>query len=155
MYATAHHILRDTARAEDAAQQAMIDIWRHLPELKDPDRFQVWAYRIVVRAAYAEVRHRRLWTLRGVTASPETTFVADHAGAVADRDQLARGFERLPIDHRAVVVMKHYVGLSNEEIAEALEIPEGTVRSRLHYSIRTLRAALEADARTPKGAGGQ
>ena len=65
MYATAHHIIRDTGRAEDAAQQALIDIWRHLPELKDPDRFQACAYRIVVRAAYAEARHRRLWNLRG------------------------------------------------------------------------------------------
>jgi RNA polymerase sigma-70 factor, ECF subfamily len=51
------------------------------------------------------------------------------------------------VDHRAVVVLKHYAGLSNPEIAEALDIPEGTVRSRLHYSLKTLRAALEADAR--------
>jgi len=54
----------------------------------------------------------------------------------------------LPIDHRAVVVLKHYAGLSNAEIAEALDIPEGTVRSRLHYSLKILRAALEADARS-------
>jgi RNA polymerase sigma-70 factor (ECF subfamily) len=52
------------------------------------------------------------------------------------------------VDHRAVVVLKHYAGLSNPEIAEALDIPEGTVRSRLHYSLKTLRAALEADARS-------
>lgn len=148
MYATAHHILRDTGRAEDAAQQAMIDIWRHLPELKDPDRFQGWAYRIVVRAAYAEARRRRLWNLWGATVPADRTYAADHAGNVADRDQLDRGFQRLPPDHRAVVVLKHYVGLSNEEIAEALEIPEGTVRSRLHHSMRALRAALDADART-------
>jgi len=148
MHATAHHILRDTGRAEDAAQQALIDIWRHLPELKDPDRFQAWAYRIVVRAAYAEARHRRLWNLRGAIVPQERSFVSDHAGSVADRDQLDRGFQRLPIDHRAVVVLKHYVGLTNEEIAEALEIPEGTVRSRLHHSIRAMRAALDADART-------
>lgn len=146
MYAAAHHILRDTGRAEDAAQQAMIDIWRMLPQLKDPDRFQAWAYRIVVRAAYAEARSQRLWGLRAAVM-PEKTFSPDHAEHVADRDQLERGFERLPLDHRAVVVLKHYAGLSNAEIAEALDIPEGTVRSRLHYSIKTLRAALEADAR--------
>lgn len=147
MYAVAHHILRDTGRAEDAAQQAIIDIWRHLPELQDLDRFQAWAYRIVVRAAYAEAKHQRLWTLKAMTTPVDRTTSPDHAGGVADRDQLERGFGRLPLDHRAVIVLKHYAGLSNEEIAEALNIPEGTVRSRLHYSIRTLRAALEADAR--------
>lgn len=146
MFAAAHHILRDTGRAEDATQQAMIDIWRLLPQLKDPDRFQAWAYRIVVRAAYAEAGRQRLWDLRA-TAKPERTSAPDHAGRVADRDQLERGFERLPMDHRAVVVLKHYAGLSNDEIAEALDIPEGTVRSRLHYALKTLRAALEADAR--------
>lgn len=147
LYAAAHHILRDTGRAEDAAQQAMIDIWRMLPQLKNPDRFQAWAYRIVVRAAYAEAGRQRLWGLRASTVRPERTVAPDHASRVADRDQLERGFQRLPLDHRAVVVLKHYAGLSNPEIAEALDIPEGTVRSRLHYSIRTLRAALEADAR--------
>jgi RNA polymerase sigma-70 factor (ECF subfamily) len=148
MYAAAHHILRDTARAEDATQQAMIDIWRMLPQLKDPDRFQAWAYRIVVRAAYAEAGRQRLWGLRASGTEAERTFAPDHAPRVADRDQLQRGFQRLPVDHRAVVVLKHYAGLSNPEIAEALDIPEGTVRSRLHYSLKTLRAALEADARS-------
>ena len=147
MYAAAHHILRDTGRAEDAAQQAMIDIWRMLPQLKDPDRFQAWAYRIVVRAAYAEARSQRLWGLRSAAVPPDRPFTPDHATRVADHDQLERGFRRLPLEHRAVVVLKHFAGLSNEEIAEALDIPEGTVRSRLYYSLKTLRAALEADAR--------
>ena len=152
MYAAAHHILQDTGRAEDAAQQAMIDIWRKLPQLSDPDRFQAWAYRIVVRAAYAEAGRQRLWRLPAATA-PESTFAPDHAPGVADRDQIERGFQRLPVDHRAVVVLKYFAGLPNDEIAEALDIPEGTVRSRLHYSLKTLRAALEADARTTGEAG--
>jgi RNA polymerase sigma-70 factor (ECF subfamily) len=147
MYAAAHHILRDTGRAEDAAQQAMIDIWRMLPQLKDPDRFQPWAYRIVVRAAYAEARRQRHWGLRSAAVPMDRSFAPDHTAGVADRDQLERGFRRLPLEHRVVVVLKHFAGLSNEEIAEALDIPEGTVRSRLHYSLKTLRAALEADAR--------
>lgn len=149
MYAAAQHILHDTGRAEDAVQQALISIWRQLPRLSDPDHFQAWAYRIVVRAAYAEARHRRLWILRSAATPVERTFARDHAFAVADRDQLRRGFGRLPIDHRAVLVLKHFAGLSNAEIAEALGIPEGTVRSRLHHGIRSLRAALEADAREP------
>jgi RNA polymerase sigma-70 factor (ECF subfamily) len=148
MYAIAHHILGDADRADDAAQQAMIDIWRHLPALKDPDRFQVWAHRVVVRAAYAEARRLRTWTLKVKSVTLDSRSSPDVAAGVADRDQLERGFVRLPIDHRAVVVLKHFAGLSDEEIAEALDIPVGTVRSRLHYSIRSLRAALEADARS-------
>lgn len=147
MYATAQHILHDTGRAEDAAQQAMIDIWRYLPRLADPDHFRAWAYRIVMRAAYAEARHRTGWILKSSPLASERRFAPDHASGVADRDQLERGFRRLSIDHRAVLVLKHFAGLSNAEIAEALEIREGTVRSRLHHAIQGLRAALDADAR--------
>lgn len=149
MYATAQHILHDTGRAEDAVQQAMISIWRQLPRLADPDRFQAWAYRIVIRAAYAEAHQRKVWILKSAWTPAERTFAPDHASGVADREQLERGFRSLPIDHRAVLVLKHYAGLSNSEIAEALDIPEGTVRSRLHHGIQSLRAQLEADARAP------
>lgn len=66
---------------------------------------------------------------------------------IIDRDQLDRGFRRLSIDHRAVVVLHHYLGLSLPEVADALGVAEGTVRSRHHYAMRGLRAALDADAR--------
>ena len=72
---------------------------------------------------------------------------ADNLGSVADRDQLERGFRRLSVDHRAVVVLHHYLDLPLDEIAEMLGVPAGTVRSRLHHAMRGLRAALEADAR--------
>lgn len=147
LYAVAHHILRDSGRADDAVQQAMIDIWRKLPTLRDPDRFAAWAYRIVARATYAEAAARKRWSLRPVLVALAPAVTVDHASSVVDRDELDRALGRLPIDHRSVVVLKHYAGLSNLEIAEALSIPEGTVRSRLHYSIRSLRASLEADGR--------
>lgn len=147
LYAVAHHILRDTERADDAAQQAMVDIWRHLPGLKDPDRFAAWSYRIVVHAAYAEAKTYRVWSLSSTVAPLRSAITPDHAPRVADREQLDRGLSQLPIDLRAVVVLKHFAALSNAEIAEALEIPEGTVRSRLFHAIRLLRAELDADAR--------
>jgi len=67
--------------------------------------------------------------------------------SVVDRDQLERGFRRLSIDHRAVVVLHHYLDLPLDEVADVLGVPAGTVRSRLHHAMRGLRAALEADAR--------
>jgi RNA polymerase sigma-70 factor (ECF subfamily) len=147
LFGLAQHILRDHDRAEDAAQQALVDIWRNLPRLGDPDRFGAWSYRIVVRAAYAEASRRRRWVVMPVLLASPQTAERDHAGAVADRDQLARGFQRLSLDHRAVVALKYFADRTDEQIAEILEIPTGTVRSRLHHSLRRLRAELEADAR--------
>src|SRR5512141_1773597 len=61
LHAVAHRILRDTDLAEDATQQALLAIWRDLPQLRDPARFDAWSYRLLVRACYAEAsRTRRL-----------------------------------------------------------------------------------------------
>ena len=67
--------------------------------------------------------------------------------SVAQRDQLERGFRRLPPEQRAVFVFRHYLGLTEPEIASQLELPLGTVKSRLHYARISMRAALEADLR--------
>jgi RNA polymerase sigma-70 factor (ECF subfamily) len=147
LHAVAHRILRDMDLAEDATQQALLAIWRDLPQLRDPARFDAWSYRLLVRACYAEGRRTRRWTphLRLLTADePQTT---DATTTVHDRDQLDRGFRRLSIDHRAVVVLHHYLDLSIDEVADALGVPAGTVRSRLHHAMRGLRAALDADLR--------
>ncbi len=147
LHAVAFRILRDTELAEDATQQALLSIWRDLPQLRDPAQFDAWSYRLLVRACYAEARRTRVW-------SPNLRLLpADHPAAgeglssVVDRDQLERGFRRLSIDHRAVVVLHHYLDLPLDRVAEALGIPVGTARSRLHHAMRGLRAALDADAR--------
>jgi RNA polymerase sigma-70 factor (ECF subfamily) len=147
LHAVAHRILRDTDLAEDATQQALLSIWRDLPQLRDPARFDAWSYRLLVRACYAEGRRTRQWSpnLRLLPADEPST--GEGLGPVVDRDQLERGFRRLSIDHRAVVVLHHYLDLPLEAVAEALGVPVGTVRSRLHHAMRALRAALEADAR--------
>ena len=147
LHAVAHRILRDTDLAEDATQQALLAIWRDLPSLRDPARFDAWSYRLLVRACHAEARRTRHWApnLRLLTdAEPGQT---DASASLADRDQLERGFRRLSVDHRAVVVQHHYLDMPLERVAEVLSIPVGTARSRLHYAIRALRAALDADAR--------
>jgi RNA polymerase sigma-70 factor, ECF subfamily len=146
-YAVAYRILRDMHLAQDATQQALLGAWRDLPTLRDPDRFEAWLYRLVVRACYAEASHNRQLG-SGVRLIPsDRSAVPDAAGSLADRDELDRGFRRLSPEQRAVVVLHHYLGYPLTEIAETLGIPVGTARSRLHYAIRQLRAAIEADAR--------
>jgi RNA polymerase sigma-70 factor (ECF subfamily) len=147
LFAIAQRILRDVDRTEDAVQEALVIAWRDLPGLRDPDRFDAWLRRLLVRSCIAEAtRQRRLGAnLRVLPVDvPETT---DAFLTVADRDQLDRGFRRLPADQRAILVLRHYAGYEPAEIAETLGIPAGTVRSRLHHAHRAMRAALEADAR--------
>lgn len=147
LHAVAQRILRDPDLAEDATQQALLSIWRDLPQLRDPSRFDAWSYRLLVRACYAEGKRSRRW-LPGMRLMPADEPVQpDAVSRVVDRDQLERGFRRLSIDHRAVVVLHHYLDLPLDQIASSLGIPVGTARSRLHYAMRALRAALDADAR--------
>lgn len=147
LHAVAHRILRDIDLAEDATQQALLSIWRDLPQLRDPARFDAWSYRLLVRACYVQGRRTRQWSpnLRLLPADESTK--TDGLSAVVDRDQLERGFRRLSIDHRTVVVLHHYLDLPLESVAETLGVPLGTVRSRLLHAMRGLRAALDADAR--------
>jgi RNA polymerase sigma factor (sigma-70 family) len=131
--------------AEDAAQQAALDMWRDLPRLRDASRFEAWSYRILVRACYAEARRSRRWRI-GVLSTREP-LARDEYRPVVDRDELEHAFSRLSDEQRAVVVLRHYIGMPLDAIAEALGIPEGTVSSRLHRAMESLRAAIEADSR--------
>jgi RNA polymerase sigma-70 factor (ECF subfamily) len=147
LHAVAHRILRDLDLAEDATQQALLAIWRDLPQLRDPARFEAWSYRLLVRACYAEGRRTRRWAPNLHLLPADEPQAPEGLSSVHDRDQLERGFRHLSIDHRAVVVLHHYLDLSIDEVAEALGVPAGTVRSRLHHAMRGLRAALDADLR--------
>ena len=149
LYAVAYRILRDPYLAEDALQQTLITIWNELPRLRDPDRFEAWSYRVIVRASTAEAKRgkRATTSLRLLPDDADEAPGPDAIGAVAERDRLDRGFKRLTADQRAVLVMHHYLGLTPVDMAEVLGIPVGTVGSRLHYATRALRAAIEADER--------
>ena len=145
--AISRRILRDLDLAEDATQQALVAIWRDLPQLRDPARFDAWSYRLLVRACYAEGRAVRHWS-PNLRVLPEDAPSASNAlDAVVDRDQLETAIRRLSVDHRAVLVLHHYADLPPDRVAQILEIPVGTVYSRLHYAMRAMRASLEADAR--------
>ena len=148
LYAVARLILRSTDLAEDAVQEALVRAWKSLPSLRDPDRFDAWLYRLLVNACTEQGRQLRRWQNQ-VRPLPVEPSIADDTGAVADRDQLDRGFDRLKPEQRAVVVLHYYSGFSAAEIAPMLGVPAGTVRSRLHYATQAMRAALQADAREP------
>jgi len=145
----AYRILRDVDRAEDAVQQTIVTAWRELPTLRDPDRFAGWLYRMLVHACYAEARRARRLTVAVHSLSIGVQHGRDDILSVDDRDQLERAFRRVPPEQRAIFVFHHHLGMRLSEIAETLDIPLGTVKSRLHYATATLRAAIEADARTP------
>ena len=146
LHGVAYRILRDGDRADDATQGALIAAWDNLRELRDPGRFEAWTYRLVVHAAYREARkersqHASVRFIRIGDAADD-----DQARAVADHDELERGFRRLSADQRAVLVLHYYADLPLADIADILGIPVGTVGSRLHHATRRLRAALAGDA---------
>jgi RNA polymerase sigma factor (sigma-70 family) len=155
LFGIARRILRDISLAEDAVQQALVIAWRELPRLRDPDRFDVWLQRTLVHACYSEARRKRAW-ITSVRELPVDGPVApDDFASMIDRDEVERGFRRLPPDQRAILVLHHYLGLDSGQIGEVLDIPAGTARSRLHYAHRAMRALLEADARPTAAAGGR
>jgi RNA polymerase sigma-70 factor (ECF subfamily) len=152
LFAVAHRILRDFDSAGDALQVTLLRIWRDLPTLRDPALIEAWAYRVLVRVCHDELRKLR-------RQAPALHLLAadgaeeDPAISIADREQLDRAFRTLTVEQRAAIVLQYYRDLTLPEIAEVLQVPIGTVRSRLHYARRALRAAIEADARptTRKG----
>jgi RNA polymerase sigma-70 factor (ECF subfamily) len=154
IYALAQRILRDVDLADDAVQECLVSAWRQLPRLHDPDRFDAWLRRLLVNACYDESRRTRRRSAAIRMLPVDHLGGRDMSADVADRDELDRGFRRLSMEHRVVLVMTHYLGMRAAEIADTLGIPLATVQSRLHYGMQALRAVLEADARPPRVAAG-
>src|ERR687897_1095836 len=101
LHSVARRILRDTTLAQDATQQALLDAWRNLPRLRDPDRFEAWTYRLLVNACHAEARRegRQRGNLRLLPHDEPT--VPDPASHIATNDQVDRAFQRLSVEHRS------------------------------------------------------
>ena len=146
LHAVAHRILRDRELAGDVTQQALVKIWQELPRLRDADLFAGWSYRILVNTCRDEMRKRRrpsadldlLETMHGCpmrrSRSPTVTSWSGHS----------KGSR---VDQRSVVILHYYLDYSLAEIATIVDIPVGTVRSRLHYARQAMRSAIEADRR--------
>lgn len=141
-------ILRDRELTRDAVQEAYIRAWRDLPGLREPERFDAWLHRLTVNACLDAVRRRRRRPIEVDISPIAPPSVVDQTGLVADRDQLERGFQRLGTDHRAVLVLHYYVGMSVPALAETLGIPLGTAQSRLGRALAALRIAIGTEVVT-------
>jgi RNA polymerase sigma-70 factor (ECF subfamily) len=160
MLRTAMAILGEEADARDAVQESMLTIWRQLPALREVDRFDAWATRVLVNQCRRQLRRRirtrvREISLEGGTLSGErgpatlnpssVGFPAigdDPEGALLRRRAIEQAFERLTPDQRVLLVLRHLQGQPIAEIAEALRIPAGTVKSRLSAARHALDRAL-------------
>lgn len=143
--AAARFILRDPDQAKDAVQNAFIRAWRDLPRLREPDRFDAWLRRLLVNSCHDELRRSKR---RSVDAEPWRLPIAaipDGQTALADRDLVERAFRRLDVDQRTVFVLHYYLGVPLIEVAAELGIPLGTVKSRLHRGLATLRLAMGSE----------
>jgi len=145
MMGAAALILRDADAADDAAQEALVRAWRDLPGLREPDRFDGWLHRILVRACGDQFRDRA--RQRRTAGSVPERSVSDAAQRIVDRDEMTRALDLLSVEHRTAIVLRYYLGLSHPEIAEAIGKPIGTVKSRLNRGMAQLETALVQDPR--------
>jgi len=139
LHATARLIVRDSELARDAVQEAFIQAWRDLPGLRDPDRFDAWLHRLIVHSCIDAARRRRRRIIEVELTPFDGPFVGDIATLVADQDLIDRSLGGLEPAARALVVMHYYLGMSVPDAADALGIPLGTAKSRLHRSLAQMR----------------
>jgi RNA polymerase sigma-70 factor (ECF subfamily) len=144
LYAVARRVLRDTHSAEDAVQETLIHAWRDLRSLRDPERFDAWTYRLLVRSCADQARRRRRISVEVTDIAVEPQTSRDDYAAVLQRDEIERAFLKLSVEHRAVLVLTHYVGLPAAQVAQYMGTPVGTVYSRLHYATQTMREVMES-----------
>jgi RNA polymerase sigma-70 factor, ECF subfamily len=142
----AHRLTGDHVRAEDVAQETLLRAWQH-PEVSDDSErpARAWLFTVARNIIIDERRTSRFRTevcsLDG-PGFPEPT-AADGVNATLDRLLVSDALARLSAAHRAVVRRSYYLGCTTAQIAEDLQIPEGTVKSRLHCALRALRLSLQ------------
>lgn len=147
VHALCRRITGNDADALDATQEALIAIVRGLPRFDGRAKFSTWAYRIATNACLDELRRRKRRPVVGLPEHDGTTIEPvdaspDPGDAVGDRDELDTALALLAPDFRAAVVLRDLCQLDYAEIAEVLEIPAGTVRSRIARGRAQLAQAL-------------
>lgn len=133
-------ILRDPDLARDAVQDALILAWRDLPTLRDPAKFNAWLYRLTTRSCLQAARRNRRRRIEVEIRSLEAPSTPDPAVAVAQRELVDGVMRRLDERGRSIVVLHYFLGLPLTEVAVALDMPVGTVKSSLHRALGDMRA---------------
>ena len=143
LYRHANRMTKNSSAAADVMQEAWISMLKSINSLSDPARFRAWAYQVVTRRAAdwvrREQRNRQLDQLGAI----DETQVTDLYHTGDEGDQLTLALKQLPDEYRFTVAMFYLDQLSVKEIAHALSIPEGTVKSRLFHSRQQLKQILE------------
>ena len=137
-------VTRSHPDAADAVQDALLAAWQGLDRLRDPVAFPAWFRTHVIRAAIRTTRRRPRVVELDVAAGTDDHGTLDRA---IERRLLARAFDRLSPDDRALLTMRHLWDAPVAEVADAIGIPAGTVKSRTHAAMQRLRAAYDAEER--------
>jgi RNA polymerase sigma-70 factor (ECF subfamily) len=146
LLAHAWRLLGDREAARDAVQDGWGEILRGLPRLADTRAFPAWAYRIVSRRCARWIdRARRDRRLRDAVAVEPAACSDEAPGAALDAERVRAALAGLPAGQRAAIALFHLEEMSVAEVAVALDVPAGTVKTRLMNARRRLRAALEGD----------
>ncbi len=148
VFALVARSVRDPGRAEEVAQDVFVRVYRGLPSFRGDARVSTWIYRITLNVLLAERRPPPTEPLEGTGEVPREFGATDRAfDELALRDRMEKALQRLPV-HYQVLVNGHYLkGLRYEELAEALNLPLGTVKTHLHRAKRQLRHLLETEYR--------
>ena len=142
-----YRLCNDAGLAEDMAQEAFLRAWINLPSFHPQSSLRNWLYRIAVNATLDVLRHRPEERLEDEaaemiadqTASPESALIEKESTVLVQQ-----ALSSLPEAARSVLVLREYGGLSYQEIAGVLDVPVGTVMSRLNYARNRLRVLLKA-----------
>jgi RNA polymerase sigma-70 factor, ECF subfamily len=141
LYTVAYRMLANPEDARDATQATFVRAYERLSTYSDQYRFFSWIYRIAVNECLNVIRSRRPQeALTPALAAAGSPF--DTAASRERRLQVQAALQELTPDYRAVVVLRHFAGLSYDEIAEALDVPAKTVKSRLHTARQRLGELL-------------
>ena len=137
-------LLGSASEAEEAVQEALAIAWRSFASLRDVDRLDAWFDRILVNGCRDRLRRRKVVRFVPIEGAPEPA-VADPFAVVLERDAVLRHLVVLDPDELAIVLLHYWADLRLEDVAVRLEIPVGTVKSRLHRALERMRAQLPAE----------
>jgi RNA polymerase sigma-70 factor (ECF subfamily) len=140
----AYLVLRDADRAEDAVQDGLLAAWKGLRALREPDAWDAWLRRLVIRYCYRLAKREQRRNEVELEATPSLTGTGSllEAAVVADREWILDELARIDVEKRAVIVLHYYLDLPLREVAEILDIPYGTAASRLHRGLELMRGSM-------------